>query len=103
MGHWVFKVDKTKVDQQVYFDIYLLVNLFMTTLTVDIENEKDLPVLKEILNRLGLSYKVETDRGYIFSESAIKDLLQTKQDFLDGKTTARNWDDIEDDLNRAYS
>jgi len=30
----------------------------MTTLTVDIENEKDLPVLKEILSRFGLSYKV---------------------------------------------
>jgi hypothetical protein len=31
----------------------------MTTLTVDIENEKDLPVLKEILNRFGLNYKVK--------------------------------------------
>jgi hypothetical protein len=30
----------------------------MTTLTVDIENEKDLPVLKEILTRFGLNYKV---------------------------------------------
>jgi hypothetical protein len=30
----------------------------MTTLTVDIENEKDLPVLKEILNRFGLNYKL---------------------------------------------
>ena len=30
----------------------------MTTLTVDIKNEKDLPVLKEILSRFGLSYKV---------------------------------------------
>jgi len=30
----------------------------MTTLTVDIENEKDLPVLKEILNRFGLNYNV---------------------------------------------
>jgi hypothetical protein len=30
----------------------------MTTLTVDIENDKDLPVLKEILTRFGLNYKV---------------------------------------------
>ena len=30
----------------------------MTTLTVDIENDKDLPVLKEILSRFGLNYKV---------------------------------------------
>lgn len=31
----------------------------MTTLTVNIENDKDLPVLKEILNRFGLKYKVD--------------------------------------------
>jgi predicted transcriptional regulator len=30
----------------------------MTTLTVNIENEKDLPVLQEILDRFGLSYSV---------------------------------------------
>jgi hypothetical protein len=33
----------------------------MTTLTVDIENEKDLPVLKEILTRFGLNYKINSD------------------------------------------
>jgi hypothetical protein len=33
----------------------------MTTLTVAIENEKNLPVLKEILNRFGLNYKVSED------------------------------------------
>lgn len=31
----------------------------MTTLTVNVDNEKDLPVLKEILNRFGLKYKVD--------------------------------------------
>ena len=30
----------------------------MTTLTVDIDNEKDLPVIKEFLTRFGLNYKV---------------------------------------------
>ncbi len=33
----------------------------MTTLTVDIENDKDLPVLKEILTRFGLNYKVNPE------------------------------------------
>lgn len=33
----------------------------MTTLTVNIENEKDLPVLREILDRFGLSYSVGSD------------------------------------------
>lgn len=35
----------------------------MTTLTVNIDNEKDLPVLKEILNRFGLKYKVDKQAG----------------------------------------
>ena len=31
----------------------------MTTLTVNIDNDKDLPALKKILNRFGLNYKIE--------------------------------------------
>ena len=73
----------------------------MTTLTVNIKNEKDLPILKEILDRFGLIYQV--DEVYEFSESEIKGLLKTQQDFIEGKTTARDWKDIQDDLNRAYS
>jgi hypothetical protein len=80
-----------------------LVNLFMTTLTVNIQNEKDLPVLQEILNRFGLSYHIDSDNDHSFSDAEIKGLLHTRQDFLDGKTTARNWNDIEDDLDRAYN
>ncbi len=84
--------------------LYLsLVNLGMTTLTVNIQNEKDLPVLQEILNRFGLNYTINVDKEYSLSTSEIDGLLKTKQDFLDGKTTARNWTDIEDDLNRAYN
>jgi hypothetical protein len=75
----------------------------MTTLTVNINDDKDLPVLREILTRFGLTYTVEMDAEYVFSEEQIASLVKTKQDFLDGKTTARNWEDIEEDLNRAYS
>jgi len=50
---------------------------------------------------LGLSYSINEDSGQLFSEIEINGFIQTRQDFLDGKTTARNWDDIEDDLNRA--
>jgi len=74
----------------------------MTTLTVNIQNDKDLPVLQEILDRFGLSYAVEPHRDHIFSEAEIAGLLKTRQDFLDGKTSARDWKDIEKDLDRAY-
>ena len=80
-----------------------LVNLNMTTLTVNIPNEKDIPVLQEILNRFGLDYTIDNDKDYSFSKAEIEGLLKTKQDFIEGKTTARDWKDIEDDLNRAYN
>ncbi|WP_259069770.1 hypothetical protein HDF24_16550 [Mucilaginibacter sp. X4EP1] len=75
----------------------------MTTITVNIPDDKDLSILQEILNRFGLNYTVDTGKEYDFTEDEIKSLLKTKQDFIDGKTTARNWDDIEKDLNRAYN
>jgi|GEM_PF-891497 len=31
----------------------------MATLTVNIDDEKDLPLMKEILNRFGLKYKID--------------------------------------------
>jgi hypothetical protein len=75
----------------------------MTTLTVNIQNDKDLPVLQEILDRFGLSYAVDAYKDYSFSEGEIAGFVKTRQDYLDGKTTARDWKDIEEDLNRAYN
>lgn len=71
----------------------------MKTLTVNITDEKDLPVMEEILTRFGLSYQINAD--YSFSEQEIKGLLKTKQDFLEGKSSARDWSKIEQELNRA--
>lgn len=73
----------------------------MKTLTVNIDNEKDLVVMEEILTRFGLNYRINTD--YQFSESEIQALLKTKQEFLQGKNSARNWTDIEQELNDAYN
>ncbi|MFS2188782.1 hypothetical protein ACCC92_19025 [Mucilaginibacter sp. Mucisp84] len=75
----------------------------MTTLTVNIPNESDLPVLQEILNRFGLTYTIDAENEFPFSKKDIEGLLKSKRDFLEGKTTARNWDDIEEDLNSAYN
>jgi len=66
----------------------------MTVLTVNIQNEKDLPVLE---------YAVENEDKYVFSKAEIEILVKRKQDFIDGKTTARDLDEIEKDLDRAYN
>ena len=71
----------------------------MKTLTVNITDEKDLPVMEEILTHFGLSYQINAD--YSFSEQEIKGLLKTKQDFLEGKSSAHDWSEIEQELNRA--
>jgi hypothetical protein len=37
-----------------------------------------------------------------FSEEEIEQFLKRKQDLLDGKTTARDWHEIEEELNQRY-
>ena len=55
----------------------------MTTLTVDIENEKDLPVLKEILTRFGLNYKVNGEAAFNKKEDKLYKRL--KKSFIEIK------------------
>jgi hypothetical protein len=51
--------------------------------------------LKEMLDRIGLPYEVDDDDvNYTFSEKEIEGFVKTRQDFLDGKTTARNWNEV---------
>jgi len=75
----------------------------MTTLTVNIQNDKDLPVLQEILNRFGIPYSVDADKEYVFSKEEIESLVKTTQDYIDGKTTAQDWDDVKTELRREFN
>lgn len=43
------------------------------------------------------------EEEYLFSEEEIAGFTQTKQDFKDGKTTACDWTEIEEELNKAYN
>ena len=75
----------------------------MTTLTVNINDKNELTLLEATLKKLGFDYSVDTDAEYDFTEVEIASFVKTRQDFIDGKTTARSWDDIQNDLNRAYN
>ena len=55
----------------------------MTTLTVNIDNDKDLPVLKEILTRFGLNYKI--DKNTQLNKDEDKLLKKFKKSFTEIK------------------
>lgn len=74
----------------------------MTRVTVNIQNENDVPFLKEMLERIGLSYEVEDEQDYQFSDEEVAGFLKTKQDYLEGKTTARSWGEVKKDLDHAF-
>jgi hypothetical protein len=57
----------------------------MTTFTVEIDKAKDLSVLKEFVDRLGLSYQVEERAGVLYTED-LKNMLDRRyQDYQEGK------------------
>lgn len=81
----------------------------MTTLTVNVDNEKDLPVLKEILNRFGLKYKVDkqaelSEEGEILYKRFKKTFKEIK-DWESGKVNLQSAKealaDIETELNHG--
>jgi len=39
---------------------------------------------------------------YAFSEAELESLLKTQKDFINGKTTARDWNEIEEELKVKY-
>lgn len=79
----------------------------MTTLTVNIDKEKDLTVLKEILNRFGLKYKINeesvlNEEGEVYYKR-LKKTFKEIGDWEDGKLKLQSAKtalaDIEADLN----
>ena len=42
------------------------------------------------------------DKGFFLTETELRGLIKSRQDYIDGKTTARDWNDIEEDLNKIY-
>jgi hypothetical protein len=74
----------------------------MKTLTFNFHNEQEEKVLLAFLNSLQYDYRpVEEPEAFQFSQEEIKGLLQTKQDFLEGKTAARPWEEIKQNLKLA--
>lgn len=75
----------------------------MTTITATIANQKDVKVLKEILERFGIAYVVnESTEDYKLSKAQIADFENTQQEFIEGKSSAKTWETIKKELNSVY-
>lgn len=74
----------------------------MRTLRFKFRNEQEEKVLLAFLNILRYDYRqVGKQESFQLSEEDVKDLLQTKCDSLEGKTTARSWEEIKRELRRT--
>ncbi|WP_162056140.1 hypothetical protein [Pontibacter pamirensis] len=74
----------------------------MRTLTFNFHNEQEEKVLLAFLDSLKYDYRrVDEPEDFLLSEEEVKGLLQTKRNFVEGRTTARPWEDIKRDLRRA--
>jgi len=56
----------------------------MTTITVEIDKDKDISALKEFIGQLGLSYQVDTDEGTLYTTEVKNMLDQRYNDYLAG-------------------
>jgi hypothetical protein len=74
----------------------------MSTRTFNLHNEQEEKVLLAFLDSLKYNYRrVDEQEAFQLFEEEVKGLLQTKRDFLEGRTTARPWEDMKRNLRRA--
>lgn len=75
----------------------------MTTITATLHNTKDVKLLQEVLNRFGISYTVNEDtEEYHFTDTELKSFRDTQKAFKEGKTSAKDWNEIQKELGRAF-
>ncbi|MES2111071.1 MAG: hypothetical protein V4577_20120 [Bacteroidota bacterium] len=62
----------------------------MATLTVEIDKERDLPVLRALLGRMGLEFKLEDDEWADLSEPEIEAIKEGLDDIKAGRTLSHS-------------
>jgi hypothetical protein len=56
----------------------------MTTITVEIDKDKDLSDLKQFIDRMGLKYEVEEDEGLLYTDELEKLLDIRYEEYKNG-------------------
>jgi hypothetical protein len=70
-----------------------MLNLYMETLKIDIQDDQEKKVLLAFLDSLSYHYRTESD-DYVLTDEQVKEMVKRKSDFLAGKTTSRPWSEI---------
>jgi len=71
------------------------------TVTVNLHSEEQEKALIEFLESMHFDYQSDADNVGL-TEFQKQQVFKRDSDFLDGKTTARDWDDIKRDLKSVY-
>jgi hypothetical protein len=71
------------------------------TVTVNLHTEEQEKALIEFLERMEYDYESLAENRPL-SELQMKEVIKRDNDFIAGKTTARDWDDIKRDLRSVY-
>ena len=71
------------------------------TVTVNLHSEEQERILLEFLEREHYDYQSEYHEAGL-TEIQKQEILKRDNDYLSGKTTARDWDDIKRDLKSVY-
>lgn len=73
------------------------------TVTVNLYTEQQEKALIDFLDSMHYDYQSSEDEVDIaLTDTQKQEVLKRDADFINGKTTARNWDDINDELSRVY-
>jgi len=71
------------------------------TVTVNLQTEEQEKVLIEFLERMHFDYQSD-HTNFTLSEAQMQEVIKRDNDFIDGKTTARKWNDIRRNLKSVY-
>ena len=71
------------------------------TVTVNLYSAEQEKALIDFLEKMDFEYQSEQD-SFSLTDDQKQEILRRDNDFVNGKTTARNWDDIKRDLKSVY-
>ena len=71
------------------------------TVVVNLRNEEEEKALYAFLNNLHYDYQTTVD-DIILPEEQQSEIIRRDNDFVNGKTSARNWEDIKRDFKKVY-